>query len=272
MSDDENFRFHFHRAHPQITGAAETLVTCFNNALQKIPPTARGNLEIESLFGRRHYYTNTTHPRFDNSLTLPIMRQLTSMLESFSEWDAITDWFIVYDYYASKTDRVRVKYVDSTQTVTCIRKHRLSQTDFAYGTDSKWSLRDYLTRVNMKFEEELPLDGLVEFKSVKISLRKMFTVASTNVNNVSWTFEVIQYWTGNSLAEAEKAMRTTAPTWSLECEIVNIPPNNTLTEKEKFVMFASLLLKMQDFLDFPVLYAETSPNPDQTTLPIFTIV
>jgi hypothetical protein len=271
MDNYKNFRYHFYRTYPQVAAAAESLVTFYNNALSKIPPTANGALEIESLFGRRHYYANKTHPRFDNSLTMQIMKQLSSMLESFSEWDSITDWFIVYDYYASKTDRVRVKYVNNVQSVSCIRKHRLSQTDFAYGKDSKWALRDYLTRVNMKFEEEVPMVGLVNFKTVKISIRKLFTIASANVNRVSWTFEIVQYWTGNSLADAENAMKTTEPTWSLECEIVNIPSNNTLTEKDKFVMFASLLLKMQDFLDFPVFYDNISQNTDQA-LPVFTIV
>ena len=273
----DSFRVHFHRTYPQVAKAAECLVQDFNNILLQNPEIDTQSFEIEALFGRLHYAHHST-PRFDNGLTREVITEILSMLDSYSNWQSVTDWFLVYDYYQDHNSRVRVSYERGQQTVSATRKKLLSRRDFCYGTDSaeQWPLRRYLTRINIKLEEDVApsqVPALSEFATVKISVRKVFVIPSSNVPGLQWRFEVIQFWTGDSVRAVEEVMQRFPPRWTVECEIVNMPPGNTLAEKEKFNIFAGLLLKMQDFLEFPPCYKMAfSSVSDVTSLPIFTTV
>ena len=267
MEKHDNFRVHLHRAYPQVAKAAEILVAEFNCVQKNVADRKlTGSLEVEAFFGKL-FFSDRQVPRFDNNLTFGVVKQIHGMLTSFTTWDCTSDWHIMYDYYPTHGERIRVSYQNNEQKVTSIRKHRMCKTDFRYASSSKadakvdWELRNYLTRVNMKFEEEVPHDlaAMLKFQSVKISVRKTFAIASSNVPSISWMFEIIQFWTGPDLKSVETAMQTTPPAWTVECEILNIL-QTPLSEKEKLLVFAGLLIKMQDFIEFPTCYDIVGKN------------
>lgn len=261
MSHQDNFRIQLHRRYPQLATATEQLVSDYSDVLRRLEELPAGELEIEAFFGKRHY-TSDSHPHFANAISSAAMSQLGGMLEGFKGWQEVEDWNLVYDYYVTREERVRVKYTADTRTVTTTRKHRLASRDFAYSSGglpkekepSAWELRDHLTRVNMKLEEPRPNADIQRFESVKISVRKSFVVPSSNLGKIMFRFDLIQYWTGATVQAAERSMTTTEPTFTLETEITNAPRENVLSEKDQFLLFAGLLIKVQDFMDFPVCY------------------
>lgn len=281
MEQHRNFKIQLFRAYPQIAQAVEVLVKDYNRTLEEIVDmkiSHKGKLEVEAFFGRIHV-SHTKAPSFNNNLNVNIMKQCTSLLSSFSEWNQVVDWYLVYDYYLNHNDRVRVSYPNGIQDISVTRKHRCGKRDFSYVADnntSSWQLRDYLTRVQFKFEENIQdqLPDLLEFQSVRLSVRKSFSVTSQCIDRILWRFEIQQFWIGKTIADAEHQMLNQPPQWSIECEIVNLPHENILPEEHKYLLFASLLLKMQDFLDFPVCFSMIDqPFPTRAgTLAIFHMV
>jgi hypothetical protein len=272
MGEPDNFRIQLHRMYPQVAHAAEILVTEYNAILNQLGKLPKGELEIEAFFGKIHYTKG--HHRFDNHISGDIMKELMSMLDGFSAWDQVEEWFMVCDYYLPGGERIRVRDTEYGRHVSTVHKHNLGRKDFSYCNATGWELRDYITRVNMKLEEEIKDDAvdIKNFTSVKISVRKCFIAVSKNLPRLKFRFEAIQYWTGATLKEAEDAMMFKEPQLSVECEIVNVPRENTMAEKDKFIMFTSLLMKMQDFMDFPICYEAVNDKHRVNNVGVFTPV
>ena len=266
----ENFRIQLYRNYPQVARAVEILVADYNAVISS---AKIGTLEIESFFGKMHF--NKGSQTFDNNLSVHAMSSVLGMLESYIAWDKVDGSCLVYDYYIDKTDRVRVTQMENGErSVHNTRKVPLNHKDFLYTTSDGWELSDYILRVNMKLEIEdtAPAD-IKRFESVKISTRKAFTIQSSNVPTISYKFDVIHYWTGKTLKEAEDSMMNAEPRRTIECEIVNIPTDNSLSDKDKFLMFASMLMKMQDFLEYPTCYeSAVEKNYSIQTPGVFTLV
>lgn len=283
---DDHFHVQLCRQYPHLYKVVSCLVEEYNNTLQRISEiksSLEGELEIEAIFGRL-CYTSSGGRHFENALPVDIINKILTILSSFSEWDSISDWFIVYDYYTSDRERIRVSYKNKTQKITRIKKHSLSHKDFAYQHPQKtpddpkcpssWKLRDYLIRVNMKFEATQPSsEERIEFTSVKLSVRKYFVLRSSSLPLVSFKFELIQYWIGDTVKEAEQKMKLHPPECTFECEIINLPSEDTLTNAQKSLLFTSLLLKMQDFLDIPTYTRLLHSNDDSPLdIPTFQLV
>lgn len=269
MQEIDHFNVQLFRQYPHLYKSVLCLVREYTAAFEKIKQLdlCNGDLEIEAMFGRVYI---TDSRRFDHALPVDIMNKLLTILLSFKEWDGISDWYIVYDYYACDKSRIRVSYENKHQKVTRVKKWSLSHTDFSYKeAKTDWKLRDYALRVNMKYEQavENNIEEMVEFTSVKLSTRKYFVCRSKSIPQISFRFELIQYWTGGTVKIAEQKMKTETPLCSLECEIVNIPSQNTFSNVEKSLLFTSLLLKMQDFFDIPV-YTRHIQNKENTQVDV----
>jgi hypothetical protein len=258
--------------YPQIAKAVDSLVTDYNIVLENLQNLPPGELEIEAFFGKIHYTKG--RPRFENHISTTIMKEIMCMLDGFSAWSQVEDWFMVYDYYIDDGKRIRVHHDDKKRRVNTVRKRNLNRKDFSYRDATGWDLRDYLTRVNMNLEEDIKQDSvdIQQFTSMKISIRKSFTKTSANLPRVKFRFEAIQFWTGTTLKEAEDAMINKQPQLSMECEIINVPRDNTMAEKDKFIMFASLLIKMQDFMDYPVCYNAVKDKQQNNDVGVFTLM
>jgi hypothetical protein len=255
MSNQEatHFNVQLYRQYPHVYNVVVCLVQEYNNALKTIEAmNKKGELEVEALFGRLCYGESQY---FDNTLPVPVMNKLLTMLSSFGSWDSISDWYIVYDYYTPSSERIRISYENKVQKITSIKKESLSFKDCSYSQDKHphvWELREYLIRVNMKYEvKSIEVAEMTEFNSIKISMRKYFVLRSSNLPAISFRFELIQFWIGETTTEAEQKMKNEEPKCTFECEIINLPQTNTLTDSEKSLLFTSLLLKMQDFIDIP---------------------
>jgi hypothetical protein len=262
MANVNNFYIQLFRQYPQIASSVPCLVNEYEQsllAIQKLKSDSKtGELEVEAMFGKL-LFTPSGSKHFQNKLPVEIMNKLMAILFSYTNWNIISDWYVVSDYYTQKKERIRVSYENKQQKVTRVLKHSLSHTDMIYEnvnpeqtSKAIWPLRNHIVRVNMKFEECLAnTEEIVGFDSVKLSLRKYFLLASTSVPAVSYRFELIQFWMGNTVEEAEQKMKSQPPQCAFECEIINLPNDDSLSDTQKSMVFASLLLKMQDFLDIP---------------------
>jgi hypothetical protein len=242
----------------------KSLVHEYNNviATQQI-----GTIEIEAVFGRLCF--GDTH-RFDDTLPICVMNKLLTLLLSFQYWDSVSDWYLVYDYYSTNQSNVTVSYENKVQSVTQITQQTVSSKDCSYCQDSSspWKLRENLIRVNLNLKQDCKhIDELTEIQSVKISAKKYFVVRSSSLPSVSFRFELTQYWSGTQLSQAEGSMKQDVPQCTFGCGIINLP--SQLTDSQQFLLFTSLLLKMQDFLDIPIytglLQSKEKKNPALTT-------
>ncbi len=268
-----NFQIQLSRHYPHVYGVSQLLADDYTHALTTVGKD--GYLEIEATFGKISYDANG-NKRFNHDIPSDIMCEIVNILSSFCGWSSISDWFLVYDYEVGPRKRVRVSYENKTQQITCVHKKPMFRRDVGYREakeDShEWKLRDFITRINTKFEArfEHPLDELLVFSGVRASLRKYFVTPSSIIPGISWRMELIQTWTGTTLAEVEAKMTTAPPVCSFECEIVNLPQVNTLNQIQKLLLFSSLMLKMQDLLDIPACAADIlKKNQESKDLPAF---
>ena len=258
-----NFKIQLHRHYPHVYSVSELLADDYTHALNTIQQSGwkDGYLEIEATFGKISYDTHGNE-RFNNDIPSVVMHEIVNIMNSFAGWSSISDWFLVYDYEVGSRKRVRVSYENKTQQITCVHKKPMFRRDLGYregeAETHEWKLRDFITRINTKFEErfEHPLDKLLVFSGVRASLRKYFVTPSSILSGISWRMELIQTWTGTTLAEVEEKMTTVPPVCSFECEIVNLPQSNTFNQIQKLLLFSSLILKMQDLLDIPACAAD----------------
>jgi len=248
-----NFIVQLRRHYPQVYDIAQLLSDDYTHSLQQVD-TRKGNLEIEASFGT-NLYNSLGKKYFNHNLPQGIIREIIEVLGSFGGWSSVSDWFLVYDYDLGNRKRVRVSYENQTQNVSCITKESLVCRDVGYDeiNPQTWALRNFITRINTKFEvdDTYTENQLLEFKSVRVSMRKYFTIPSNNLSYISWSIELIQCWYGKTLAEAELNMTQKPPECSFECEIMNLPTTDKLSRIQKLLIFSSLLLKIQDLFDIP---------------------
>lgn len=258
METQDNFKINLLRQYPQMFFVTKRLVDDFNTATHD--KTFNGHMEIEALFGR--YFHNiqdeSTRPRFSNDIGLSALEKIFSTLGSFTDWEYVSNWYMVYDYSVGHLERVRVSYETTEPKIQRIHKRPVMSRDVAphspFDPMFESSNGNLTTRVNVKIEEPIvDVPDLTTFTSVRVSVRKYFVLQSTSVPQLSWRFELVQYWLGDTVAEAEHAMTQRQDTnYAFECEVLNLQSHQVLSEQEKYLMFMSLLLKMQDFLHFPV--------------------
>ena len=279
--DSENllhFQVQLKRHYPHVYDMAKLLSEDYSLALENIKEK-QGYLEVEATFGKISYDAKGAE-RFNHAIPIDVMREIVNILGAFSGWSSISDWFLVYDYDIGSRKRVRVSYENQAQQISCIQKKLLFRRDVGYREaddgSHEWKLRDFITRINTKFEEkcEYPQDALLAFLGVRVSLRKYFIIPSNNLPGISWRMEVIQTWSGTSLAAVEENMVTQPPICSFECEIINLPQMNTLNSIEKMLLFSSLMLKMQDLLDIPACATEVvqTGTLTPTAIPTFRLI
>jgi hypothetical protein len=231
------------RTYPAIYDATKLLTEHYAAVIQS--PPGRGNLEIEAIIGRK-----TPNGSFSNAVPHETVLALIELLDSFEGWVEKTDWCLIYDYYISKQERVRVTHHSDQRTHEHIIKTSLASDDFVYKKHGP--LGGFGVRVNMKLEQEVHDSGKAahEFQSVKISMRRAFVVDSANLPKIKFRIELGESWFGDTVAQAEANRSAGAGTGTVECEIVNAPLTDILAEQDKHLLFASLMLKVQDLFDF----------------------
>jgi hypothetical protein len=265
MINFESFKVGFYRQVPQVAMAAEYLVNLYNQILPQVQ--GGGKLEIEAFFGKN------IDGKFNNNLTPNIAQVIEDMLGKCTVWKQQQDWHIYYDYYTGNQQRIRV---GDPQDVTSINKIKLAYVDLSYGEPNPlWELTNYLTRVTLKLEQPTAAAAaaaadheLVHFNQVKLSMRKSYEIASGNCSGVSWRYELIKYWVAPTMQELESIVKLEPPVLSMECEIIN-STDTPLSENNKYILFAALLMKMEDFLVVPI-YQMNQTQP-AVSLPSFIV-
>lgn len=238
-------KFHscLRRTYPSIYDACKLLTEHYAGVIQA--PPGNGNLEIEAIIGRK-----SASGSFVNAVPHETVLALIELLDSFEGWSEKTEWYLIYDYYVSKQERVRVTHHSDQRTHEHIVKTSLASDDFAYKKHGP--LGGFGVRVNMKLEQEVHDSGKTahEFQSVKISMRRAFVVNSASLPKIKFRIELGESWFGQTVAQAEENRSAGLGTGTVECEIINAPRTDILAEQDKHLLFASLLLKIQDLFDF----------------------
>lgn len=239
-------RFHAFmlRSYPAINSAAKLLTSRYGQVIRQQLP--KGNLEIEAIIGRRG-----ANGSFSNAVPHDTISMLINLLDSFDGWVENTkEWSLIYDYYISKHERVRVTHHKDQRTNEHVIKKPLACDDFVY--KSRGPLGGFCVRVNMKLEQEVHDSGKVahEFQSVKISMRRSFVINSTSVPKFKFRFELGESWFGATVAEAEQSRSANEGVGTVECEILDTPLVDILADQDKHLLFSSLMLKVQDLFDY----------------------
>jgi len=240
MENFEMFKVAFYRQVPQVAAAADNLVQLYNQVTQQ---NLDGELEIEAFFGK---YVDG---RFSNNISPAIIDVVGNLLDQCAVWRDQKDWHLIYDYYTEDGHRIRMV---NPENVSVIKKVRLGHVDLSYGKPNpSWELTNHLTRVTLKLEQPVEMKhSLIPFVSAKLSMRKTYELVSGNCPGVIWRYELCKYWVAPTMQELEHQVQTEPPSLCLECEVLN--SMETLSEKKKYILFAALLLKMEDFLAVPV--------------------
>ena len=272
-----------HRFYPQLAHAVETLVQKYD----QLSP----NVSISAYFGKIHLSEGNT-TSFDKNISLEIAKQSITMMQGFKNWKQVDDWKLSYNYSLTDGNVMCVEHQDHDDQAPRISLNCPSATiasehvDFAYQqSENIWRLREYVTRVTFDtahvraeetvfgdligFEndtedgedyeneddddEEANKKYINSFSNVQMCLRKSFFYTGTSaLPGVMFRYDLEQSWNGTSTMEVEqKAFGNEAPVISLAVSILN-HRQVVLDEKDKYRLFLSLLLKMQDFLEYPV--------------------
>lgn len=259
----KSFNIQLFRQYPHIYHISKLLTNLLDSALAATSHK-KGLIKIEATFCRNKDFTN--------DLNVTIIDEIYSMLSSYDNWDYISDWFLVYDY-ANATNKITVSYENKTQTILNNVNKLISYLNITYNNISNkhcnWDLHDYISRININFNEPQECDEFVEFTKVKISLQKYFVLDSNVIPSVSFKFIIIKTWRGNNMHEAEQSLKETEPIYSFTCEIIIKSQILKLTTNEKLLMFTSLLLKLQDFFDIPTFTKLINNNELYSTIPFF---
>jgi hypothetical protein len=238
-------RFHAFllRSYPNIYDATKLLTTRYSEVIQQ---PLKGNLEIEAIIGKR-----SATGSFSNAVPHETVSMLINLLDSFDGWIENTkEWSLSYDYYISKLERVRVTHHKDQRTHDHIVKKPLASDDFVYKAHGP--LGGFCVRVNMKLEQEVRDTGKVahEFQSVKISMRRAFVINSVSLPKIKFRIELGESWFGATVADAEQSRSANEGVGTVECEIIDTPLIDILADQDKYLLFTSLMLKVQDLFDF----------------------
>jgi ribosomal protein L31 len=247
-----NLEKYLEKTHPKIVHASKcickSILSEVNVGKQSTKNGSR-SIEVEACFGslviqkgKKNIFTNAM--RID---------KLLEKFESFSGWDCKSDdWYSVYDYYLynEHQQRVRVIFRNGERSTEHISKISLASKDFIQNGSK------YVTRINIKRETQIVSEDtldIMRFRSMKISFRKSMQIRSASIKGVSFRYEFICYWTGNTYKAAEKKMKTSPPISSVEIEIVfddneynNEPSWRALSADEVLMLSADLIIKCKD--------------------------
>jgi len=219
-----------------------------------MPKTQTKNLEIEGFFGNLD-----ASGRFVSDIGPSNALMMDAILSENKAFSKVLDFHLVYDYYCLDGTRVRFNNQLSGITVSRIKKDKMGHCDFKYqidGSSSSHGLLGNLLRVRFNTEENIPKkegDVFAEFKSVKISLKKTFVSESKTCPGVLFSFDLTQYWTGDSVKEAEAKMNSgnvDNSAHSLEIEAI-VPLGFPAKENDLYLVLSSLLLKLEDLFVVP---------------------
>ena len=249
MDKMTDFKYELFRAYPQIAPAAVTLAGQYDLNLKAIAEETRlqrSTLEIEAVLA---------------DLTREGFEEVCKLFASCDRWIGSSSWYMVRDFYDTHSNRTRITVRDGKRTVERIRKRRLSSVDVEYSHRGE-TVKSIPCRfrVNSKLEE--PTTGgaeekgtaqhanIMHYNTVRLSIRKEYRCASRNVNGIGWMYHLIQTWVAGSVEEAERSMKNRSPdSYAVECEITDLPSEDTLTTQEKLTVFTSMLLKVQDLIE-----------------------
>jgi len=203
--------------------------------LNRLEETKAEELEIEAMIGSRR------GSGFSNELSCSAHRSATMLLQENKSWTRQEER-LVYDYYTPDKVRIRTFTTPDQRHVTeSVKKISLSCRDFTYG--------EQLVRVNMKREQPVALQGHLHlYTAVKVSFRRIFVTRSTCCPSISFRYELIRFWTGQTRQEVDRKMLTDPKgKCAFECEIEG--PIQQLPPAQRSLVFCSLALKMRDILE-----------------------
>jgi hypothetical protein len=243
IANRQRFHAFLLRSYPGTYDATKLLATRYSEVIRE---PLKGNLEIEAIIGKKN-----ADGSFSNAVPQETISMLIHLMDSFDGWlENNKEWSLCYDYYISKHERVRVTHHKDQRTHEHIIKRPLARDDFAY--KARGPLGGFCVRVNMKLEQEVRDTGKVahEFQSVKISMRRAFVINSVSLPKIKFRIELGESWFGATVADAELSRSANEGVGTVECEIIDTPLMDILADQDKYLLFTSLMLKVQDLFDF----------------------
>lgn len=244
------FELQLKRAHPQVSRVLNAFDDFLSNALEGVKSLSE--VELEATFG------SMVDGKFSHSISKTFFQSILTCLSQSKDYEYRSNWFLVYDYDMGDRTRLRVSMENENRKTCLIRKVALRRLDLRYDSRNAAGGADTV-RINAKLELKEPKTAkIVEFSSVRISIRLYFTFASSNFPGVLWKMELVQYWVGDTVSKAEESMRTEEPTYCFECEVVNLTSDCVFTRKDRITLACSILLKMEDFIQMPFLLENMS--------------
>lgn len=222
---------------------------------------------ITATFG--HFQHSLNGSRFCNELSRDVWSALLGVLTSCSEWTTTKDWTLERRF---QNRNVTWTTETNKETGTLFGTRRRQASQFFYGYPAEENnpspgeplaeLRHSVVCVNLFDEtEERDISDSFSFHLVEIMAKKVFVWSCKSLPGFDFCFELSQVWSGNTLTEANRALFTTlttassffcsSPGYRFECVIVDRREDKKeLSSTEVTTLLCSMLLKMQDFLDF----------------------
>jgi hypothetical protein len=187
------------------------------------------------------------------------------MLQSFDSWESISDTELLVEYLVlTEKNTIKILQCRGNAPAIWLPQEAVVSTRLSYDTTgtADWALRN-ADVVITAFDGPVKVPGVdyarTEILSVlpiecRLVLQKLFRVRSHSVPSASFTCSLKQFWTGKNFVEAQQKLEdaTIIPSFSFSCDIVHLDHPEHLTIQQRIMLFASLLMKMQDFLEYPV--------------------
>lgn len=293
LDTTQNFEIQMHRQYPQLFQASQTLAQSFSED--------RGCIRLRASFQDKETGESQI-PESTASRLQSLLEQYTSW-NSISDLELILHHHFDPEVECVHEDRpdagpARVGGNGKIHAPTEYpRPGEVLRTSLTYG--STWSSErpivtealeyvgdgpsyDWPLRGRYTVIEALPAERTVSRPNLdtthavvvaqefcELRLEKTFCVRSQSTPSCSFCICVSQWWKDKSLNEIQRSIQlhNKKPQFGFHCEILGIDRPHLMTHRQRMTLFSSLLLKLQDFLDYPVCAAMHGLEPQVALAP-----
>jgi len=239
------FKSKIWRYYPQLASVTEEFVTkwnIFNNDENK------HITNITAYFGKKKILQNSNIPSFENGVPEDFINSTTILLEKFEgvipkQWDVE----LVYNLSNENVLKVRYPYTKPIISRNIKKDNIICKYTCCHGPSRTLDVNLNIETYSNHIPEEITLEY---YNTVKLNMYKDYSIESSTINNLKWVYTIHKTWNGKNLKEIENNISNgVKPILNISISS-NLPIS--LSEKQKYVVLCSLLLKVEDLLLLPI--------------------
>ena len=245
MQAFNKFKTEFCRHLPQLCNATNTIIEQYNRL-------CRGEFDVNPTISLGQMKQHTHGFSFKSGMEATDFYKIIDRLCICDRWiNMSSKWHICYKYCLPGGETCMVIFLDDTIQTIHTQDNGTIPIYLKYNCKCPNSITSYNLCLNLSKTSVIPNPPLIRsYDRVEIHVSKEYHIPSTNNKNIIWKYKATKIWKGSTLKEAETNLQNDIPIYDITCGIVSCP--ELLSEKQKYLLIAGLLLKMEDLIYYPI--------------------